>query len=346
MSAITYLGVFLTGVALMVPAFAQQASAERIVIAPDTTEYPTVVEQGDVLVIERGATAEMWIENHGIIVNRGTVYGTLTNHQTGLVFNAQGGVFGMTVENSGYFENVGEYSSPQHGTFVNLLTGLVQNYGYFDAHTLNVENHGNFYNMAQGTFFIFNGVTFHSTGTVNNAGQFYLSKTTDFVNEDGVFENSGSLYVGGYGTGSGSTFANDADSIVRNTGTVTNYDYFQNAGAFENDGTLYNRQIGFISPLFENTGTLDNNQGAVVHNLDDSERSDPVAIRNHGTVNNYSTVINEGPDAEITNECGAVFNDEGTVEGNPVVDNCESVQPASLLDSLTMWQKDMVITIG
>ncbi len=331
-----YLWIFLAGFALLlVPSFLHPANAETFIITPDTADYPTIVEEGDVLVIEKGATAELSLENHGTIVNRGTVYGNLVNPESGRVFNEEGGTFGMVVENYGYFANAGQYSSPQHGTFQNHAAGLVENYGYFDAHTLEVENRGNFNIMPGGTFFMFNGMTFHNTGAVSNAGTFYLSKTTDFVNDDAVFDNSGHLYVGGYGTGSGSTFTNGAGSVVQNEGTVTNYDYFFNKGTFDNHGTLYNRQIGFISPLFENEGTLSNNAGAVVHNLDDSERDDPVAIRNSGTLNNLSTVINEGPDAEITNECGAVFNNAGTVEGNPVVDGCTSDQPADLFGSLT-----------
>ncbi|HEY7508095.1 MAG TPA: hypothetical protein VH677_03120 [Nitrososphaera sp.] len=317
----SYPGVFLAGlVLLLAPGLASQASAETTVVTSETTDFPTVVQEGDVLVIEPGAVAELSLENRGIIVNMGTLYGTLTNQKSGLVFNE--GTFGMLVDNYGYFGNIGEYASPQHGAFQNRVTGLVENYGYFDSHSMDVVNRGNFDVMPGGTFFMFNGVSFQNTGKVSNDGSFYLSKTTDFYNTNGTFENAGQLYVGGYGTGSGSAFTNDADSLVSNTGTVTNHDYFYNGGEFDNNGVLYNRPVGLLSPLFDNSGTLDNNEGATVHNLDDSERPDPVAIRNHDTVNNLSMVINEGPDAEITNECGAVFNNAGTVEGNPVTDGC------------------------
>lgn len=332
---ISYAGVFLAGFALLlVPGMFQEAQAETTVITPDTTTFPTVVEQGDILIIEEGSQAELFLENHGTVINRGTVFGSITNHESGAVSNEAGAVFGALVDNYGYFENRGDYASPQTGTFQNRATGQVVNYGYFDSHSMNVANEGAFYIMSSGTFFIFNGVNFDNSGTVGNAGAFYLSKTTDFNNISGVLYNLGQFYVGGYGTGSGSEFTNDAGSVVNNSGEMTNYDFFYNDGTFENDGTLSNRPVGFISPVFNNTGILNNNEGATLHNLDDSEQVQEVTVRNFGTLNNSASIINEGAGAVITNECGATFNDEGTVEGNPVVEECPSSQTQGPLGPL------------
>ena len=50
---ISYAGVFLAGFALLLlPGMFQQAQAETIVITPDTTTFPSVVEQDDILIIE------------------------------------------------------------------------------------------------------------------------------------------------------------------------------------------------------------------------------------------------------------------------------------------------------
>lgn len=330
-----YSGAFLAGfVLLFVPGLFQEAQAETTVITPETTTFPSVVEQGDVLIIEEGAQAELFLENHGTIINRGMVHGSITNHESGEISNEEQAAFGALVDNYGEFENRGEYVSPQRGTYQNHATGIVVNYGYFDSHTMNFANEGIMYITPGGTFVIFNGVSFENTGAVVNTGAFHLSKTTDFDNVNGFLYNSGQFIVGGYGTGSGSVFTNDENSIVNNSGEMTNHDFFTNEGTFENYGTLSNRPIGLISPLFNNTGILNNNEGATLHNLDDSERIQEVIIRNFGTLNNAASIINEGDGAVITNECGSTFNNEGTVEGNPVIDSCPSSEAKGPVGSL------------
>lgn len=353
---ISYAGAALAGFALLFfPGLLQQAQAETTVVTAETTEFPSVVEQGDTLIIEEGAQVELSLDNHGTVINRGTVYGLVTNQESGVVYNEEGAVFGALVDNYGAFENWGDYASPQRGTFHNGATGHVVNYGYFDSHTMNVANEGSFEIMPDGTFFIFNGVSFDNTGVVNNAGTFYLSKATDFNNSGGTLDSSGSFFVGGYGTGSGSAFTNDAGSVVNNTGEMRNYDFFFNEGTFENYGLLSNRPAGLISPMFNNTGVLNNNEGATLHNLDDSEEEREglisVTIRNFGMLDNSALIVNEGDGAVITNECGGTFNDEGAMEGNPVIEECPdeledtSSQPVDPLGSLLTRFGDVIVMV-
>ena len=236
--------------------------------------------------------------NHGTVVNRGTLIGIIDNHGT--------------------FENRGDYASPQTGgVFGNRTTGRVDNYGYFDAHTLNVANSGHFEVKTVGTFVIFNGVAFtNDGGTTSNSGTFRLSKTTDFINISGgaVANNAeGHFFSVGYGTGSGTGFINNA--TVNNAGIFTNHDIFYNNGAFSNSGELYNRQSEFISPLFANAGTLDNSGN--MHNVDDMDMSNPVMVKNSGILNNFASIINTGPGAAIENGCGAAFNDPGPLQATP-----------------------------
>lgn len=330
-SKITYAGTLLAVSALLLaPFLLQEAQAETFVITSETTDHPTFVERGDVLIIEEGAQAELFIENNGTVINRGTVYGAITNHGSGLISNEEGGVFGALVDNHGAFENRGEYASPQRSTFHNHATGWVVTYGYFDSHSMNFVNEGILYVMPGGTFIISNGVVFDNTGWVINAGKFHVSKTTDFNNVSSFLYNIGEFFVGGYGTGSGSVFTNDEDSVVYNIGEMTNHDTSLNEGVIENYGTLSNRPVGLISPLFNNTGVLNNNEGATLHNLDDSEMVQEgmidVTIRNFGTINNSALIINEGNGADIINECDATFTSEGTVEGNSVIEACPSAQ--------------------
>lgn len=336
-ASIPYAGVFLAGFALLLlPGVFQQAQAETTVITPETTTFPTVVEQGDILIIEEGSQAGLTLENHGIVINRGTVYGSITNHETGLVLNEQGARISVLMANHGAFQNIGSFVSPQTGVFQNRATGAVSNFGFFDSHSMDVVNEGSFDIMPEGVFFIFNGVSFDNSGTVSNNGAFYLSKSTDFNNAGGTLDNGGQFFVGGYGTGSGSIFTNDANSVVNNTGELTNFDLFQNDGTFENDGMLVSRPVGLISPLFNNTGTLNNNAGATIYNLDDSSDEQPheVVISNSGTLNNSADIVNQGSGAMIVNECGGTFNDNGTVEGNAVIEECPQAQAASPQGSL------------
>lgn len=319
-----YLGVSLAAfllLALNVP----RAEAATTVIAPGDTTFPATVQQGDTLVIEQGAEADLSLTNHGTVINRGTVSGTIANEESGSIINEQGATVWAIIDNRGTFENRGDYASPQTGgTFENRATGRVDNYGYFDAHTLNVENNGHFAVMSGGTFVIFNGVTFtNDGGEVSNSGTFRLSKATEFKNINGgaVVNNAGGeFFSGGYGTGSAVEFVNNA--IVSNAGIFTNHDTFYNNGAFNNSGTLYNRQIGFTAPLFANAGTLDNSGNLI--NLDDSDMLTPVTISNSGTLNNWASMSNTGADAVIENGCGATFNNTGTFAGNPAVDACAS----------------------
>ena len=319
-----YLGVPLAAFLLL--AFnVPRAEASTIVIAPGDTTFPATVQQGDTLVIEQGAAADLSLTNHGMVINRGTVSGTIANQESGKIVNEQGATMGALIDNRGTFENRGDYASPQAGgTFENRATGRVDNYGYFDAHTLNVENRGHFAVMSGGTFVIFNGVTFtNDGGELSNSGTFRLSKATEFKNINGgaVVNNAGGeFFSGGYGTGSGVEFVNNA--MVSNAGIFTNHDTFYNNGAFNNSGTLYNRQIGFTSPLFANAGTLDNSGNLL--NLDDSDMSTPVTIRNSGTLNNWASMSNTGADAVVENGCDATFNNAGTFAGTPAVDTCPS----------------------
>ena len=326
-ASFVYLGVSLAAfllLALNVP----RAEATTTVITPGTSAFPSVVQQGDTLVIEKGATAHLSLTNYGTVVNRGTVSGTIANQESGKIVNEQSAtMMGALVENYGIFENRGDYAGPQtRESFVNHETGRVDNYGYFDAHTLNVVNRGHFEVMAGGTFVIFNGVAFtNDGGTVANSGTFRLSKTTDFLNINGgsVANNAGGqFFSGGYGTGSGTEFRNEGGSSVANAGTFTNHDSFFNDGSFSNTGTLYNRPSGLISSLFANAGTLDNNGN--MHNLDDSDAPVTATVRNSGTLNNFGSMSNRGPDAAIVNECGAAFNNAGAFAGNPVEDACAS----------------------
>ena len=204
--------------------------------------------------------------------------------------------------------------------------------GFFPAGT--GSNNGSFIVMPRGIFFIFNGVSFDNAGSVGNAGSFYLFKSTDLNNLGRPLETRGQFNVGGYGTGSGSTFSNEEGSIVINRGSMTNYDFFFNDGIFENHGTLYNRPIGHIFPLFNNTGLLNNNEETTIHNWDDSELENLVAIRNFGTLNNLTLITNKGPDAVIINECNGTFNSEGVVLGNSVTESCPSGHRTHLPDSL------------
>ncbi|WP_337863194.1 hypothetical protein [Nitrososphaera sp.] len=297
---------------------------------------PVMVRPGETLVVEPGQEAVLALTNYGTVVNRGsaavnidnygtfvnegTATGSIVNREGGLVRNSAGGELTVAMDNAGRLENRGNFNSPQSGTFENLQTGTVDNYGYFDSHSMNVSNEGAFNIMQGGTFFIFNGVNFDNAGDLNNAGRFELSKSTGF-NNTGTLDNAGEFLVGGYGTGSGSAFTNE--SVVNNTGAFVNHDFVYNRGTFENHGTLSNRPVGFIAPTFENTGTLNNHAGATISNLDDSEMSIPVKISNAGTIDSRGAVSNEGPDAVIAIRCGAgVFNNAGTYEGNPVVDEC------------------------
>lgn len=323
-ASFVYLGVSLAAfllLALNVP----RAEATTTVITPGTSAFPTAVQQGDTLVIEKGATAQLFLTNHGTVINKGTVSGTIANAQSGRVVNEQGATLNALVDNRGIFENRGDYAGPQtREFFVNHATGRVDNYGYFDAHTLNIVNRGHFEVMPGGTFVIFNGVAFtNDGGKLVNSGTFRLSKTTDFNNiNGGSVANSagGQFFVGGYGTGSGTEFRNDGS--VANAGAFTNHDYFYNNGSFSNTGTLYNRPSGLISPTFVNAGTLDNNGN--MHNLDDSDAPIPVTVKNSGTLNNFASMSNRGPDAVIANECGATFNNAGAFAGNPVENACAS----------------------
>jgi hypothetical protein len=331
-ASFVYLGVSLAAfllLALNVPRVeAATTTTTTTVITPGTSAFPSTVQQGDTLVIEKGATAHLSLTNYGTVINRGTVSGAIANQESGKIVNEQGAMMtGTLVDNHGIFENRGEYSGPQtRESFVNHETGRVDNYGHFDAHTLNVVNRGHFGVMEGGTFVIFNGVAFtNDGGTVANSGTFRLSKTTDFlnVNSGSVANNAGGqFFSGGYGTGSGTEFRNDDGGSVANAGTFTNHDFFFNDGTFSNTGTLYNRPSGLISPLFANAGTLDNSGN--MHNLDDSDAAVTVTVRNSGTLNNFGSMSNRGPDAAIVNECGATFNNSGAFAGNPVEDACAS----------------------
>lgn len=337
LASIPYSRIFLAGFALLLlPGLFQQAQAETTVITPDTTTFPTVVEQGDILIIEEDSHAGLTLENHGIVINRGTVYGSITNHETGLVLNEQGAWISVLMDNSGAFQNIGSFVSPQTGIFHNRVTGAVSNFGFFDSHSMDVVNEGSFDILPEATFFIFNGVSFDNSGTVSNNGAFYLSKSTDFNNVAGTLDNGGQFFVGGYGTGSGSVFTNEPGAIVNNTGELTNFDFFQNGGTFVNDGKLVNRPVGLISPMFNNTGILNNNAGATLYNLDDSSNEQPqeARIRNSGTLNNSAAIVNQGTGAMIVNECGGTFNDNGTVEGNAVIEECPQAHAASPQGSL------------
>jgi hypothetical protein len=336
-SSIAYLGVFLAGIAILLgPGLslnAQPAQAATSTIAPGAAGGPTTVAAGDTLIIEQGSSVELALTNYGTVINRGMVSGTIANEGPGVVVNEETGTLQVLMQNYGTLENRGTFASPQTGTFENY--GHVVNRGYFDSHTMNVVNLGSFDNMQGGTFFMFNGVGFGNNGTLNNSGTFYLSKTTRLVNEGAVNNGlEGQLYVGGYGTGSGSAFTNEAGATVNNRGNLTNHDFFFNKGTFNNYGTLSNRPVGLLNPLFNNTGTLNNNAGGTILNLDDSARPGPVAIKNFDTLNNSASIVNEGTDAAITNECGGTFNNSGPVTGNPVVYSCAAPSHSGQVGSL------------
>ena len=56
------------------------------------------------------------------MINRGTVYGSITNHETGLLLNEQGAWISVIMDNHGSFQNIGSFVSPQTGAFQNRAT--------------------------------------------------------------------------------------------------------------------------------------------------------------------------------------------------------------------------------
>ena len=261
---------------LLVPGLnltAQTAEAATTSIPPGSSNAPSVVEKGDTLLIEKGATIDLSLTNRGTVINRGTVTGTIHNEESGRVVNNEGATILVLMDNRGTFENFGNFASPQKGTFENF--GSVVNHGYFDSHTMNVKNTGTFDNLQGATFFIFNGAGFGNSGTLTNSGQFELSKTTRLDNKGTVNNNQGGeLIVGGYGTGSGSKFTNDA--TVNNKGTLTNHDYFYNNGSFDNTGMMNITSVGFITATFSNAGTLSSECNSAINNQGTFSGNPPV----------------------------------------------------------------------
>lgn len=344
-SKVTYFGAIVAALiiisgAAIVPLL-PRAEATTTVISSDTTLPATTVNAGDTLIIDPGVTVTMsgTLTNNGNIVNSGTILlndnvldnygiiinagsgniplGTINNYESGYITEDAGSnhVYGEAFFNNyGKHVTYGEFDISAYdvrGIYTNFQTGTFESH---DAALFSIFRNYGQATFHDGAFFRHqnsSGGSLYTNSTIDNYGP--LSPDDSYpggilIDEEGVLNNheGGTISTHTRPSIYGSVTIN---GVLNNDGSFTNQGEVNINGELNNNGTIENNigPNGAENAIINNSGTFNNNDGASVANY--------VIINNlaSGTVNN---------DGTITNECGGVFNDSGTYNGNPVVENC------------------------
>ncbi len=176
---------------------------------------------------------------------------------------------------------------------MNALGGEISNWSGSSGATIVNDTGGYIYNQngadivnAAGS----SNAIISNSGVIDNEGRIESEDASvgSIVN-DGTINNNSSGYLR-IGTGTSNELVNNTNGIIDNDGSIENANQINNNGAIVNNngGTIYNQWI------INNDDTIDN----------------------YGTFNNYYTVDNL--DGAINNYCGGIFNNQGTLLGNPI----------------------------
>jgi len=286
-----------------------------------TLEGSLLIEYGDTLVISAGVDLinDGTINNLGTIDNNGAIGNFSDIHNEGTINNecyihtVDPIYYDVTIYNDGYIENhatinndgtinnpgtIGNFDygiiiNDSGGTIVNAPGGIISNWSSSSDATIVNDTGGYIYNQngadivnAAGS----SNALISNSGVIDNEGRIESEDTSvgSIVN-DGTINNNSSGYLR-IGTGVSNELVNDTNGIINNDGSIDNANQINNNGSIVNNssGTIYNQWN------INNDGTIDN----------------------HGTFNNYYTIDNF--DGTINNYCGGIFNNQGTLLGNPV----------------------------
>ncbi|HEY40663.1 MAG TPA: cadherin-like domain-containing protein [Dehalococcoidia bacterium] len=230
------------------------------------------------------------------------------------------------IENSGCITNFGYIGNDGtidgYGGIAN--EGIIQNDG-----SINLDGGPGFvhgiYNV--GTF------TNQASGVIENNGT-NIDNLAESGDKIGVFENYGYIHCIGSDTGivNEGTFNNHSSGIIESEDLITNFGGYY--GAINNYGYILNTYyIENVSGTINNYGTLTND----------------AFITNDGTINNYGTITSTSygeieNNGTIANFCDAIFNDEGTFIGNPMIDACN--EPPGSIDDFYSHTGDAILIVS
>ena len=309
-------------------------SAATIINSDTDQTTPLVINQGDVLQINSGATLTM----DSSLDNNGTIYilsggslkidpgFTMTNHvagqinNTGLIITPPSDTGRSTITNDGKLNNMNTIQMQSTSSFTNSNGAEINNY--------------------QGASLTGEGAHLFNAGKLNNMGS--LGLYAGGLTNSGEFDNTGSC--------SNCAITNTATGIVNNNGQLSGECCIDNSGVVNNEGFIkmvdvitvrsggiLNNDNGTIvafgnDAVIDNHGVINNNQGTINDTLGAYFSNNGGLMSNSGIINNINgsqTTIFDNTNGTFRNNCGGVFNNEGVFKGNPIINSCSPLRSTS-----------------